>query len=73
MFAEFRKNLKKSTLFRVTESPEWHPHYLVQYGNPQKVFAWSQHEFRVEANPKEGIYRCECLLWEHTCKYKVFI
>lgn len=66
VFSEFRKQLKKSTLFRVTESMKGHPHYLVQYKNTQKVFAWAQHLFEVEADPAEGKYECECMLWEHT-------
>ena len=66
VFAEFRIKLKKSTLFGVRESTEGHPHYLVQYRHSEKEFSWSQHQFKVEANPEKGKYKCECILWEHT-------
>ena len=66
VFAEFRIKLKKSTLFGVRESTEGHPHYLVQYRHSEKEFSWSQHQFKVEADPEKGKYKCECMHWEHT-------
>lgn len=69
VFAEFRTNLKKSTLFRVkaNRDPLLDEHnYLVAYHEPTDTFSWSKHEFKVVANPEKGEYRCECMLWEHT-------
>ena len=67
VYKDFRKKLKKSTLFAIKEDPELLvPHYLVRFKKPCKVFSWSQHEFKVEADPTGGKYKCECMNWEHT-------
>ena len=68
-FKEFRAKLKKSTLYRVKRNPdpELDEHnYLVTYHAPTGAFSWSNHEFKVVANPQKGEYSCKCLLWEHT-------
>nr|XP_051207817.1 protein FAR1-RELATED SEQUENCE 12-like [Lolium perenne] len=62
--------LKKSTLFRIKPNPDYPEldeyNYLVTYHQPTTDFSWSNHQFRVLADPIGGEYRCECLLWEHT-------
>lgn len=69
VFKEMKKNFKKSTLYRVKRDPDPkldEHNYLVTYHAPTDAFSWSAHDFKVVANPIEGKYRCECMLWEHT-------
>lgn len=67
VYKDFRDKFKKSTLYAVRINPELRePHYLVRFKNPYKTFSWSQHEFKVEADPNAGKFQCECMLWEHT-------
>jgi hypothetical protein len=40
--------------------------YLVKHEKGTGVFCWAQHAFKVLADKKEGIYKCECMQWEHT-------
>src|SRR3954453_16574664 len=70
VFKEFQEKLKKSTLFRIKPNTEY-PHldeynYLVTCHQPMGDFSWSNHVFRVLAEPIRGDYTCECMLWEHT-------
>ena len=70
IFKEFQVKLKKSTLFRIKQNPDYPEldeyNYLVTFHSPTDQFAWSAHEFKVVADTTKGEYRCECLLWEHT-------
>nr|XP_051221299.1 protein FAR1-RELATED SEQUENCE 1-like [Lolium perenne] len=70
VFKELQALLKKSTLFRIKPNPDYPEldeyNYLVTYHQPTTDFSWSNHQFRVLADPIGGEYRCECLLWEHT-------
>lgn len=70
VFKEYQAMLKKSTLFRIKPNPDYPDldeyNYLVTYHQPTTDFSWSNHQFRVLADPIGGDYRCECLLWEHT-------
>lgn len=69
VFNEFRTKLKKSTLFRVKANRDPsvdENNYLVTYHEPNDTFSWSNHEFKVVANPVKGEYTCECKLFEHT-------
>nr|XP_020157669.1 uncharacterized protein LOC109742985 [Aegilops tauschii subsp. strangulata] len=50
VYSEIRKRLKLSTLFTAIETKE-PTKYLVHYNNPQKLSSWSQHAFRVVADP----------------------
>ncbi|XP_071680117.1 protein FAR1-RELATED SEQUENCE 1-like [Lolium perenne] len=70
VFKELQALLKKSTLFRIKPNPDYPEldeyNYLVTYHQPTTDFSWSNHQFRVLADPIGGEYLCECLLWEHT-------
>ena len=50
VYSEIRKRRKLSTLFMATGTEE-PTKYLVRHNNPQKLSAWSQHAFRVVADP----------------------
>ena len=70
VFKEFQVKLKKSTLFRIKQNPDYPDNdeynYLVTFHSPTNQFSWSAHEFKVVADTTKGEYRCECQLWEHT-------
>ncbi|KAE8784235.1 hypothetical protein D1007_42153 [Hordeum vulgare] len=69
VYSEMRDRMRKSTLFHAKRTPEENK-YLVYYhkkGNHEKrVFACSNREFPVVADPDQKIYECECKLWTHT-------
>ena len=57
VYADFKKKMKKSTLFDIKEDPELLvPNYLVTYRNPEKTFSWSHHDFKVKADAQTGIF-----------------
>lgn len=71
VYSEMMDRMRKSTLFRVkTTEPTKYLVYCHNQGNQERVFARSNHEFHVVADPKNEIYECECKLWNHTDKGK---
>ena len=73
VFTEFRRKLKKSTLFHIktSQDPKVDKHnYLVTYHEPTDTFSWSNHEFKVIANTEIEEYSCECKMFEHTGTYR---
>lgn len=73
VFTEFRRKLKNRTLFRIktSQDPTVDKHnYLVTYHEPTDMLSWSNHEFKVVANTETEEYSCECMLFEHTGKYR---
>nr|XP_051197059.1 protein FAR1-RELATED SEQUENCE 1-like [Lolium perenne] len=65
VFKEYQALLKKSTLFRIKPNPDYPEldeyNYLVTYHQPTTDFSWSNHQFRVLADPIGGEYRLFCL------------
>ena len=67
VYSVFRDRQFESTGFRIkVPDPHKPTEFLVHHANRSRVFAWSRHEFRVLADSDEGIFKCECKMWEHT-------
>jgi hypothetical protein len=77
VYNEYKREYANSTTFVIEPDPNVECGYLVKHEKGTRVFCWAQHAFKVLADKKEGIYKCECMQWEHIglfCMYviKVF-
>ncbi|XP_010230050.1 protein FAR1-RELATED SEQUENCE 5-like [Brachypodium distachyon] len=66
VYGVFRERQFHSIGFRIKTSSQNTTEFLVHHYNQSREFSWSRHEFRVLADKAEGIFGCECKLWEHT-------
>jgi hypothetical protein len=46
--------------------PGWRSGILTCANNPWHPFWWAHHAFKVIADKAAGVYKCECMQWEHT-------
>jgi hypothetical protein len=66
VYNEYKREYANSTSFVIEPDPDVECGYLVKHEKGTGVFCWAQHTFKVLADKKEGIYKCECKQWEHT-------
>ena len=66
VYNEYKREYINSTAFVIEPDPGVECGYLVKHEKGDGTFCWAQHAFKVVADKAAGVYKCECMQWEHT-------
>jgi hypothetical protein len=68
VYNEYKREYINSTASVIEPDPGVECGYLVKHEKGDGTFCWAQHTFKVVADKAAGVYKCECMQWEHTCE-----
>jgi hypothetical protein len=66
VYNEYKREYINNTAFVIEPDPGVECGYLVKHEKGDGTFCWAQHAFKVVADKAAGVYKCECMQWEHT-------
>jgi hypothetical protein len=66
VYNEYKREYANNTAIVIEPDPGVGSGYLVKHEKGTGAFCWAQHAFKVIADKAAGVYKCECMQWEHT-------